>query len=53
MDDDIVGQGTDRDGLQDAVQDDRDLPDKDVAERRVDDDIVGQGTNRDGLQDAV
>ena len=45
VDDDNVGQGTDRDGLQDALQDDKDLPDKDEAEGCVDDDIAGRAGN--------
>ena len=46
-------QRTDRDGLQDELQEDKDLPDKDEAEGRVDDDIVGLEIDRDGLQVAV
>ena len=32
-----------------GVNNDKDLPDKDVAKGHVDDDNVGQGTDRDGL----
>ena len=45
MDDDIVGQGTDRDGLQDGVKDDKEVGQDEAMDEVVDD------NKKEGVED--